>query len=113
MGGRIASQVVAQGAEVNGLAFFAYPLHPPGRPDQRRDKHLTKITTPMLYCSGTRDAFATPEELEGLVAELPRSTLHLMDGADHGFAVPKASGRTRQEVWREALAAFLEWVAVL
>jgi hypothetical protein len=113
MGGRIASQVVAQGAQVDGLAFFAYPLHPPGRPDQRRDKHFAKITVPMLYCSGTRDAFATPEELETLVATLPRATLHLMEGADHGFAVPKASGRTRQEVWREALAAFLEWVAVL
>ena len=29
MGGRIASQVVAQGTEVDGLALFAYPLHPP------------------------------------------------------------------------------------
>ncbi|HET9476105.1 MAG TPA: alpha/beta family hydrolase, partial [Dehalococcoidia bacterium] len=34
MGGRIASQVVAQGVEVDALALFAYPLHPPGKPEQ-------------------------------------------------------------------------------
>src|SRR3954470_4971299 len=47
MGGRIASQVTAggpgatgapeAGAAVAGLVFFGYPLHPPGRPEQRRD----------------------------------------------------------------------------
>ena len=33
MGGRIASQVVAQGTKVDGLALFAYPLHPPSNPE--------------------------------------------------------------------------------
>jgi len=113
MGGRIASQVAAQGAQVEGLAFFAYPLHAPGRPERPRDKHLKQISAPMLYCSGTRDAFASSEELQTLVSSLPSATLHLMEGADHGFAVPKASGRTRQEVWREALGALLGWLAVL
>ena len=59
MGGRIASQVVAQGVDVDALALFAYPLHPPGKPDQRRDAHLPDIDVPTLFCSGTgrlRDA---------------------------------------------------------
>ena len=41
MGGRIASQVASQGVEgVSGLVFLGYPLHPPGKPEQRRDAHL-------------------------------------------------------------------------
>ena len=43
MGGRIASQVVAQGIQVDGLALFAYPLHPPSNPSKWRDAHLPDI----------------------------------------------------------------------
>src|SRR5215213_7048854 len=59
MGGRIASQVVAQGEDVAGLSLFAYPLHPPGKPEQRRDEHLTSIAVPTLFASGIRDTFGT------------------------------------------------------
>jgi len=39
MGGRIASHIASQGGAtpLAGLIFLGYPLHPPGRPDQRRD----------------------------------------------------------------------------
>ncbi|MEX1255871.1 MAG: alpha/beta family hydrolase [Dehalococcoidia bacterium] len=110
MGGRIASQAVAQGVEVDALALFAYPLHPPGKPEQLRDKHLPSITVPALFCSGTRDAFASPDELRAAAAKVPRSTVHLLEGADHGFAVPKASGRTRDDVWSEAVDELLAWL---
>jgi predicted alpha/beta-hydrolase family hydrolase len=54
MGGRISSQVAAAGVEgVAGLVFFGYPLHPPGRPQQRRDAHLPSIREPMLFIQGT------------------------------------------------------------
>ena len=110
MGGRIATQVVAAGAEVNALALFAYPLHAPAKPDQWRDGHLPSVTAPALFCSGTRDAFAKPEELRAVAETMPRATVHLLDGADHGFAIPKASGRTRQDVWAEATEALLDWL---
>src|ERR1700681_2951465 len=49
MGGRIASQVAAAGApDVAGLVFLGYPLHPPGKKDQLRAKHLSSIKAPML-----------------------------------------------------------------
>jgi len=105
MGGRIASQVADAGEEVDALALFAYPLHPPGRPDQRRDSHLPRISAPALFCSGTRDAFASADELAAAAAMVNGSRLHLLEGADHGFAVPKSSGRTRQDVWQEACDA--------
>jgi predicted alpha/beta-hydrolase family hydrolase len=112
MGGRIASQVVAQGVQVDALALFAYPLHPPGKPDQLRDAHLSSIRVPTLFCSGTNDAFASPDELRAAAARVPAARLYLLEGADHGFAVAKASGRTRQDVWAEAVAAMLEWLSI-
>jgi predicted alpha/beta-hydrolase family hydrolase len=110
MGGRIASQVVAQGALVASLALFAYPLHPPGKPEQRRDAHLSEIGVPTLFCSGTRDTFASPAELREAAAKMSDGALHFLEGADHGFSVPKASGRTRQAVWREATDALIAFL---
>jgi hypothetical protein len=110
MGGRIASQVVAQGVEVAALALFAYPLHPPGRPDRSRDAHLASITVPTLFCSGTRDTFAAPDELQAAASKIEGASVVLLDGADHGFSVLKASVRTRQDVWREAAASLLAFL---
>ena len=110
MGGRIASQVVAQGVEAEALALFAYPLHPPGKPSQWRDEHLPKIDIPTLFCSGTRDTFATPEELESVATRMPAATFHVLDGADHGYSVLRASNRERKGVWDEATRALLQWM---
>ncbi|MGB2694115.1 MAG: alpha/beta family hydrolase [Dehalococcoidia bacterium] len=113
MGGRIASHVVAQGEAVDALALFAYPLHPPGNPGRMRDAHLPSIRVPTLFCSGTRDAFATPEELRAAAKKVRGAKLHLLEGADHGFSVPKSSGRTRDDVWSEAAEAMVEWLEKL
>ena len=91
MGGRIASQVAAQGAPgVNGLVFLGYPLHPPGKPQQRRDAHLPRIAEPQLFVQGTRDAFGNAGEIRELLKSLQRATLHEVEGGDHSF---KVSGR--------------------
>jgi predicted alpha/beta-hydrolase family hydrolase len=110
MGGRIASRVVADGGSVDALALFAYPLHPQRAPDQRRDQHLPSIQAPTLFCSGTRDTFGSPDELRQAAAKAPLSTVHLMEEADHGFSVRKSSGRTRQDVYDEAIGALLTWL---
>lgn len=113
MGGRIASQVAAAGTAIDALALFAYPLHPPGRPEQRRDAHLPHIECPALFASGTRDVYATPGELATAAVLVPHATIHLLVGADHGFNVLKASGRRREDVWQEALDALLDLVRAL
>jgi len=113
MGGRIASQVVAGGAAVGALALFAYPLHPRGRPEQLQDAHLPRINAPTLFCSGTRDAFASPAELKQAAARAPAAAVHLMEGADHGFGVLRDSGRDRADVWEEAAQAMFEWLRAL
>lgn len=93
MGGRIASQVAAAGGfspAPAGLVFFGYPLHPPGNPEQRRDRHLPQITVPMLFLHGSRDPFGTKEEMRELIDELPTSTLHIVEGGDHSLVVGRA-----------------------
>ena len=91
MGGRISSQVAAQGVEgVAGLVFLGYPLHPPGKPEQRRDAHLPAIAQPMLFVQGSRDAFGAAAEIQALLPKLQRATLHEVPNGDHSF---KVSGR--------------------
>ncbi|MDP3767099.1 MAG: alpha/beta family hydrolase [Dehalococcoidia bacterium] len=112
MGGRIASQVVAQEVAVDAVALFAYPLHSPAKPEEWRDGHLAAIGVPTLFCSGTRDAFAKPEELRQVAGRMQHATLHLLEGADHGFGVPKSADRYREDVWEEATAALLDFLEV-
>ena len=110
MGGRIASQVVAAGERVDALALFAYPLHPPGKPEQRRGEHLPEIPARTLFCSGTRDSFASVDELRAAAGQMKRARVHVLEGADHGFSVLKSSGRTREDVWREAAETLMEFL---
>jgi predicted alpha/beta-hydrolase family hydrolase len=111
MGGRFGTIVASKGATIDGVVAFAYPLHAPGRPEKSRAEHLPAIGAPILFCSGTRDAFGRPDELREAAALAPDSRLHLLDGADHGFAVLKRSGRTSDEVFAEAVDAMLAWVS--
>ena len=92
-GGRMASMAVAEGMDTAGLVYLGYPLHPPGKPEKIRDEHLYGLTLPMLFLQGTRDTFATPELLEGVVSRIGASAvLKWIDGGDHSFAV---AGRKR------------------
>jgi predicted alpha/beta-hydrolase family hydrolase len=112
MGGRIASQAVAQGLRADGLVFLGYPLHPPGRFDALRDRHLPAVSAPMLFVQGTRDAFARPDLLASVLAGLgDRATLHTVEDGDHSFAVPKRAGRTAAEVEAEVASAISSWLA--
>ena len=111
MGGRIASQVVAKGAPADGLVFLAYPLHPPGRPDTLRDRHLPAIPVPMLFIQGTRDAFARWDLLTSVLERLgEKARLHPIEGADHSFKLPKSAGRSAESVQEEILRVTTEWL---
>jgi predicted alpha/beta-hydrolase family hydrolase len=106
-GGRMTS--TAEAAEplgVAGLVFFGFPLHPPGRPATQRADHLDAVRVPMLFLQGTRDEFAQLELLQPVCEGLgARARLHLVEGADHSFRVPKRLGRSPAEVLDELLDA--------
>lgn len=83
-GGRVCSMAVADGAPAAGLVLLSYPLHPPGRPERLRTEHFERIGVPCLFISGTRDPFATPDELsEHTAAIAGLVTLSFVDGAGH------------------------------
>jgi hypothetical protein len=97
---------------VQGLVFFAFPLHPAGKPSLERAAHLAAVAVPMLFVQGTKDALAELDLLKGVVAELgPRATLQLIPDADHAFHVPAKTGRKDADVLAEALAAAAAWMA--
>ena len=90
-GGRQASMLVGSQPElVQGLLLLSYPLHPPGKPQQLRTQHLPAVNTPVLFVSGTKDAFGTPEELQAAIRLIPaRTKLVEVEGAGHGLSDKK------------------------
>jgi len=96
LGGRIASMCVADGMPAAGLVFLGYPLHPPGKSERIRDRHLYGIDVPMLFVQGTRDPFAQPRLLDGVLRRLGgRAELHAVEGGDHSFRVGGAKAADR------------------
>lgn len=113
MGGRIASQVAAAGLSdsLAGLIFFGYPLHPPGRPNERRDRHLAQVKCPMLFVQGERDPFGNAGEMRELVAVLPRAELYAVANANHSLEPPKrAALESREELFAAIQDRVAAWV---
>jgi predicted alpha/beta-hydrolase family hydrolase len=113
MGGRIATHVAAADPDerIAGLVLLGYPLHPPGRPDQRRDAHLGDVRRPILIVQGSRDTFGTPGELEPVVRSLsPPGTLHVVEGADHSFKVPRSGKDGLLAVHSDVQRAIDRWM---
>jgi len=112
-GGRMTSQAQAIRPldGVRGLVFFAFPLHPAGKPSDARAGHLDDVRVPMLFLQGTKDLLADRGLLEGVVGRLrARATLKLIDDADHSFHVPAKSGRKDADVLAEFLNTTVAWM---
>ena len=113
MGGRIATQVAAAADDlpVAGLILLGYPLHPPGRPDQRRDRHLPSIGRPMLFVQGSRDAFGTPAELSPALASFDqKATLHVVNGGDHSFKLSRNDPAAQAAALDDVARTVVEWI---
>ena len=109
----MASYLAAAGEPCDGLVFYAYPLHPSGKPDRLRADHLPEVRVPMLFFTGSRDSLALPHLVERWLAPLEQATVEIIPDADHGFRVPKRSGRTAEEVMGWMLAKTSEWMSAL
>ena len=111
MGGRIASQVAAGGAEgIDGLVFLSYPLHPPGRPEKLRADHLKNIHAPMLFCQGARDAFGTEKEIRAIIRKLRLpAKLFVIESGDHSFKIPKSLG-PQEKIYQDVMDEVARWI---
>ena len=112
MGGRVASQMAADGElPAACLVFLGYPLHPPGKKDKLRDAHLYELRVPLLFFAGTRDSLCDLELLRHVLGRLNTSwNLEVIDGGDHSFGLLKSANITRDEVYGRILHAMVEWL---
>ena len=116
MGGRLTSLVAAEGRlpDVRGLIFFGFPLHAAGKPSSERGAHLAEVNVPMLFLQGTRDRLAELDLIRPVCRRLgKRASLHIVEGGDHSFHVPKRSGRTAEDVQNELGESVGAWVSGL
>ncbi|HSO62550.1 MAG TPA: alpha/beta family hydrolase [Desulfobacterales bacterium] len=112
MGGRIASQMTADGLiSPKALVLLGYPLHPPGKKEQLRDAHLYRINIPMLFFAGTRDTLCDLDLLRPVVGRLKAATsLEVVDGGDHSFVLPKSFNTSEEEVRDRILKQTIAWL---
>jgi predicted alpha/beta-hydrolase family hydrolase len=112
MGGRVASQMVADGLlPVKKLVFLGYPLHAPAKKDQLRDAHLYQIPIPMLFFAGTRDTLCDLMILEKVLGRLQAPwDLEVIEGGDHSFRAPKSKPVSQQDTYAQILNKTIKWL---
>jgi predicted alpha/beta-hydrolase family hydrolase len=95
-GARVACRTARASGAV-GVVALAFPVHPPGKPDNSRLPELDGAGVPVLVVQGDRDPFGLPPEAPG------RERL-VIAGADHSL---------RRELPRvaEAVVAFVQRVS--
>ena len=113
-GGRMTSQAQSEAplAQVRGLVFLGFPLHPAKKPSQERAAHLARVKCPMLFLQGTRDELADIDLIREVTEKLGElATLQLFADADHSFHVRARSGQTDQQVLDSMLDAIAAWIS--
>lgn len=90
-GGRQSSMLAAENPElVHGLILLSYPLHPPKKPEKLRIEHLPDLNIPTVVVHGSKDEFATTDELRSALTLIPAETrLVEFEGARHDLAVAR------------------------
>lgn len=110
-GGRQASMLLREEPVADGLLLLSYPLHPPGKPDQLRTEHLPGLEVPTLFVEGTRDPFASIEEIRAAGKLIPAKTdLLIVEGAGHDLGFHGKA--KREELPRQVLLSFREFFQV-
>ncbi len=109
-GGRQASMLAAESPEVaDRLLLLSYPLHAPGKPEQLRTAHFPKLRAPVLFVHGSRDPFATTEELKTAMSLIPAPVRLLeIEGAGHDLGRGN-SGNNHGPLAERVVSAFLEF----
>jgi uncharacterized protein len=107
-GGRMTSQYLAgqARADVKGIVFYGFPLHPTGKPSIERAEHLKDVKVKMLFLQGTKDELATWELIVDVCKALPLATLVKIEGANHAFKAGK------RDVIAELVKATADWIRV-
>ncbi|MCY4069481.1 MAG: dienelactone hydrolase [Acidimicrobiaceae bacterium] len=84
LGGRVCSMAVSEGLPAAGLVLLSYPLHPPRMPGRLRVGHFGDIDVPVLFVTGDRDPFGSPEEFAAHFGAIAGAvTVRWLEGQNH------------------------------
>ncbi|MCP4095603.1 MAG: alpha/beta hydrolase [Planctomycetaceae bacterium] len=112
-GGRMTSIAAAnrQLCKVRGFVFFAFPLHPRGKPNNERAQHLPDIREPLLFFTGSKDPLFTAKLFKPIHQQICKSaTVHILDSVDHGYRVSKRSRESKEDVFEEMGRLTRQWL---
>jgi predicted alpha/beta-hydrolase family hydrolase len=106
-GGRQASMLAVEDNQLAaGLLLLSYPLHPPRKPGDLRTGHFPQLNSPALFVHGSRDPFASEEELKSALQLIPgRSLLLEIPGSGHDL-LPR---KTENDLPARILQTFLKF----
>ncbi len=107
MGGRMATYLVAEGYPAAGVILYAYPLHPPGKPESLRVSHFPQVAVPLLFFQGTRDSLSRMDLFETHIASLPNATIDIMDGATHSLT---GGGWSEASMFEHLTSRSVAWI---
>ena len=83
----------------DALLILAYPLHPPKKPEQLRIAHWPQLKTPAFFVQGTRDPFATIDEITKYIAVIPAShQLEVLEGSGHDLLGRKPGAQLSAQI---------------
>ena len=105
-GGRMTSQFLALQPDdaIQGIIFYGFPLHPPGKPSVERAAHLKDVKTKMLFLQGTRDELASWDLIQSVCKSLKMAKLERIEGANHAFKAGK------QDIMKVLVDHTVNWV---
>jgi predicted alpha/beta-hydrolase family hydrolase len=95
-GARVACRTAAQ-AGARAVIALAFPLHPPGRPEQSRADELRAAGTQVLVVNGERDPFGIPDTRDA-------STVVVLAGETHSLSKRPAAVGEAVGSWLDELA---------
>jgi predicted alpha/beta-hydrolase family hydrolase len=112
-GGRQASMLAADDPGlVDGLLLLSYPLHPPGRPQELRTDHFSRLRTPALFAHGTFDPFGSLDEIEAARPAIAGPTAVVsIAGAGHGLGRGTRAPWPAPDTIARIVAAFVAFMA--
>lgn len=108
-GARVACRTAAASGAAAVLAM-AFPLHPPGQPEDSRAAELLGSGLPTLVVQGEKDPYGGPEEFPALPAGW---RLADVPAADHVFAAPASAPLPATETLTLITRTVTTWLAGL
>lgn len=114
MGGRVGGHLVAeQGFAAAGVVYLGYPLVALGKTEPRDYGHLSKITVPQLFVSGTRDRLGPKDLIARACASVPHGTCFFVPEADHSLVPLKRTGLGVEDSLNSVAVKMRDWMPAL